>query len=124
MVGLLLAGPPGAALAGHAQEPRPEPLYASAIRRGGGGTESDAGQEVEDLWNNGDFIQSQSVLGGSSSVQLRDVFTCDVLLETLGNLPAAIYYDKKHVFATEIKSEKYTVSPRAPTFCFNHTTAS
>jgi len=45
-------------------------------------------QEVEDLWNNGDFIQSQSVLGGT------------------------IYYDKKHVFATEIKSEKYTVSPR------------
>ena len=25
-----------------------------------------------------------------------------------------IYYDKKHVFATEIKSEKYTTSPRAP----------
>ncbi|CAE7578237.1 unnamed protein product [Symbiodinium sp. CCMP2592] len=45
-------------------------------------------EEVEDLWNNGDFIQSQSVLGGT------------------------IYYDKKHVFATEIKSEKYTVSPR------------
>ncbi|CAE7418569.1 unnamed protein product [Symbiodinium natans] len=45
-------------------------------------------QEVEDLWENGDFIQSQSVLGGN------------------------IYYDKKHVFATEIKSEKYTTSPR------------
>ncbi|CAE7296778.1 unnamed protein product [Symbiodinium pilosum] len=45
-------------------------------------------QEVEDLWDNGDFIQSQSVLGGT------------------------IYYDKKHVFATEIKSEKYTTSPR------------
>lgn len=45
-------------------------------------------KEVEDLWDNGDFIQSQSVLGGT------------------------IYYDKKHVFATEIKSDKYLVSPR------------
>mmetsp|Transcript_52781 Transcript_52781/g.98848 ORF Transcript_52781/g.98848 Transcript_52781/m.98848 type:complete len:363 (-) Transcript_52781:53-1141(-) len=45
-------------------------------------------QEVEDLWENGDFIQSQSVLGGT------------------------MYYDKKHVFATEIKSERYLTAPR------------
>ena len=48
---------------------------------------------------------------------LFDVLACDVLLDACGNMPAAIYYDKKHVFATEIKSDKYLVSPRAPTLC-------
>ena len=43
---------------------------------------SGAGKEVEDLWDNGDFIQSQSVLGGSSSAQVFfDVLACDVVLD-------------------------------------------
>ncbi|CAE8633380.1 unnamed protein product [Polarella glacialis] len=44
--------------------------------------------EVEALWNKGEFQQSQSVRGGTE------------------------YYDKKHVFATEITGAKYETAPR------------
>ena len=44
---------------------------------------------MEDLWQQGHFIKSQSILGGS------------------------IYYDKKNVYATEVTRERYLVCPRA-----------
>jgi len=44
--------------------------------------------EVEDLWNQGHFIKSQSVLGGT------------------------VYYDKKNVYATEVTRDRYLVCPR------------
>lgn len=44
--------------------------------------------EVEDLWHQGHFIKSQSVLGGT------------------------VYYDKKNVYATEVTRERYLVCPR------------
>ncbi|CAJ1380279.1 unnamed protein product [Effrenium voratum] len=52
------------------------------------GMRSSMRQEVETLWKEGQFIQSQSVLGGT------------------------VYYDKKHVFATEVTSERYLLCPR------------
>ena len=67
---------------------------------------------MEDLWDNGDFIQSQSVLGGSPLASPR-ANKGKILFKIL---LTAIYYDKKHVFATEIKSEKYMTSPRPPFF--------
>ncbi|CAK9088258.1 P4Hc domain-containing protein, partial [Durusdinium trenchii] len=45
-------------------------------------------KEVEDLWHQGHFIKSQSVLGGT------------------------VYYDKKNVYATEVTRDRYLLCPR------------